>query len=170
MRPPSGRHSRLSNAAVGTANRHVFLVHDRDNCYGTGFDRRVRNLGIARARTPFRSPRANAITKRWVRSVRTECLDHLFIFNQRHLQKVQPLAPASFDRTTCAQCTGGTCASSSKRSRSKDRRNTCARGPPSRLSASRMMSSITFLRPTGPPSMPDRPRPSCGCGAADRGG
>jgi len=65
-----------------------FLVHDRDACYGTSFDRRVRNLGIAHARTPFRSPRANAIAERWVRSVRTECLDHVFIFNERHLQKV----------------------------------------------------------------------------------
>jgi transposase InsO family protein len=64
------------------------LVHDRDACYGTSFDRRVRNLGIAQARTPFRSPRANAIAERWVRSVRIECLDHVFIFNERHLQKV----------------------------------------------------------------------------------
>jgi putative transposase len=65
-----------------------FLVHDRDNCYGTSFNRRVRRLGIAQARTPFRSPRANAIAERWVRSVRSECLDHVFIFNERHLQKV----------------------------------------------------------------------------------
>jgi transposase InsO family protein len=65
-----------------------FLIRDRDRCYGTGFDRRVRRLGIAQARTPFRSPRANAIAERWVRSVRTECLDHVFIFNERHLQKV----------------------------------------------------------------------------------
>jgi len=65
-----------------------FLVHDRDSCYGTTFDRRVRNIGIAQIRTAFRSPRANAIAERWVRSVRTECLDHVFIFNERHLQKV----------------------------------------------------------------------------------
>ena len=37
-----------------------FLVHDRDSCYGTPFDRRVRNIGIAQLCTPFRSPRANA--------------------------------------------------------------------------------------------------------------
>jgi hypothetical protein len=33
-----------------------FLIHDRDRIYGTSFDRRVRNLGIAQVRTPFRSP------------------------------------------------------------------------------------------------------------------
>jgi len=65
-----------------------FLVHDRDSCYAASFDWRVRNLGIIQARTPFRSPRANAIAERWVRSVRTECLDHVFIINKRHLQKV----------------------------------------------------------------------------------
>jgi putative transposase len=65
-----------------------FLIHDRDSCYAASFDRRVRNLGIIQARTPFRSPRANAIAERWVRSVRTECLDHVFIINERHLQKV----------------------------------------------------------------------------------
>jgi putative transposase len=51
-----------------------FLVHDRDSCYAASFDRRVRNLGITQARTPFRSPRANAIAERWVRSVGTESL------------------------------------------------------------------------------------------------
>ena len=65
-----------------------FLIHDRDSIYGAVFDRRVRNLGISQTRTPFRSPRANAIAERWVRSVRSECLDHLFIFNQRQLNKV----------------------------------------------------------------------------------
>ena len=65
-----------------------FLVHDRDSCYGTPFDRRARKLGIVQVCTPFRSPRANAIAERWVRSVRIECLDHVFIFNERHLQKV----------------------------------------------------------------------------------
>jgi putative transposase len=64
-----------------------FLVHDRDSSYGATFDRRVRNIGIAQVRAPFRSPRANAIAERWVRSVRTECLDHVFIFNERHLQR-----------------------------------------------------------------------------------
>jgi putative transposase len=47
-----------------------FLIHDRDSRYGASFDRRVRHLGIRQVRTPFRSPRANAVAERWVRSVR----------------------------------------------------------------------------------------------------
>jgi putative transposase len=65
-----------------------FLIHDRDSRYGAAFDQRLRRLGIRPIRTPFRSPRANAIAERWVRSLRTECLDYVFVFNERHLQTV----------------------------------------------------------------------------------
>jgi putative transposase len=65
-----------------------FLIHDRDSRYGALFDRRLQNLGIAQIRTPFRAPQANSIAERWVRSVRQECLDHTFIFGERHLRRV----------------------------------------------------------------------------------
>lgn len=65
-----------------------FLIHDRDCRFGAIFDRRLRKLGITQIRTPFRSPRANAIAERWVRSVRAECLDPIFIFNERQLRRV----------------------------------------------------------------------------------
>ena len=65
-----------------------FLIRDRDSRYGAAFDRRLANLGITQIRTPFRSPQANAIAERWVRSLRTECLDHLLILNERHLRRV----------------------------------------------------------------------------------
>ena len=65
-----------------------FLIHDRDSRYGAAVDRRLANLGVTRIRTPFRSPQANAIAERWVRSLRSECLDHLLILNERHLRAV----------------------------------------------------------------------------------
>jgi putative transposase len=39
-------------------------------------------------RTPVKAPRANAYAERWVRTVRTECLDWLLILNRRHLEAV----------------------------------------------------------------------------------
>ena len=39
-------------------------------------------------RTPIRAPNANAYAERWTRSVRQECLDHLIIVNERHLNSV----------------------------------------------------------------------------------
>jgi putative transposase len=64
------------------------LIHDRDSRYGVAFNRKLRRLGITQIRTPFRSPQANSIAERWVRSLRTECLDHMFILNERHLRMV----------------------------------------------------------------------------------
>ena len=59
-----------------------FMIHDRDSRYGPSFDRRLKRLGIKQVRTPFRCPVANAVAERWVKSARTECLDHLFVFNE----------------------------------------------------------------------------------------
>ncbi len=62
-----------------------YLIHDRDAVYGNTFGVRLAQLGIASVRTPVRAPRANAIGERVVRSIRTECLDHAIVINERHL-------------------------------------------------------------------------------------
>jgi transposase InsO family protein len=64
------------------------LIHDRDAVYGGRFDFRLRQLGIAGIRTPVRSPKANAIAERLVRTIRSECLDHIIVLNERHLRGV----------------------------------------------------------------------------------
>ncbi len=65
-----------------------YLIHDRDGSYGVAFDRRVRSLGIRYVRTPVRAPKANAVAERWIRTVRAECLDHVFVFGHQHLQRL----------------------------------------------------------------------------------
>jgi hypothetical protein len=61
------------------------LIHDRDNHYGARFGRCLRHLGIEQVRIP--SPRANAISVRWVESVRAACLDRLHIFGGAGLRR-----------------------------------------------------------------------------------
>ena len=65
-----------------------FLVRDRDSKFTRTFDHVFRSDGIRTLRTPVRAPRANAYAERWVRTVRTECLDWLLILRRRHLERV----------------------------------------------------------------------------------
>jgi transposase InsO family protein len=39
-------------------------------------------------RTPPRAPNANAVAERIVRTIRSECLDHLIVVDERHLRAV----------------------------------------------------------------------------------
>ena len=65
-----------------------FLLRDRDTKYVNGFDEVFASVGAEILQTPYRTPKANAHAERFVRTVRSECLDHLLIVNERHLERV----------------------------------------------------------------------------------
>ena len=56
--------------------------------YGGDFVARATRLGIDTLLTPYRAPKANAIAERVVRTLRSECLDHVLILNEQHLRTV----------------------------------------------------------------------------------
>jgi len=73
---------------TGLFERMRFLIHDRDSKFTACFDEVFRSEGIRVIHTPVRAPQANAYAERFVRTVRTECLDWLLIVGRRHLEHV----------------------------------------------------------------------------------
>jgi putative transposase len=73
---------------LGDRGRTIkFLIRDRDTKFTASFDEVLRSEGIRVIKPSVRSPRANAYAERWVRTVRTECLDSILILGRRHLER-----------------------------------------------------------------------------------
>jgi putative transposase len=70
------------------AGRFRFLVRDRDTKFTQAFDDVFSTAGVEILKIPPRSPRANTYAERWVRTVRSECLDWVLVWNDRHLHRV----------------------------------------------------------------------------------
>jgi hypothetical protein len=62
-----------------------YLIRDRDAIYGHIFQNKVKNMGINEVVTAPKSPWQNPYVERLIGSIRRECLDHVIIFNQKHL-------------------------------------------------------------------------------------
>ncbi|MFN8178305.1 MAG: integrase core domain-containing protein [bacterium] len=65
-----------------------FLLRDRDGVYGKKFSRRVRALGIEEVLTAYRCPWQNGYVERLIGTIRRDCLDHVIVWNERHLKRV----------------------------------------------------------------------------------
>jgi len=77
-----------NQAVEGRLARTQLLIRDRDAKYSGPFDEVFRCEGLHIIRTPIRSPKANAFAERFVRTVRRECLDHILVFGERHLERI----------------------------------------------------------------------------------
>jgi len=60
----------------------------RDTKYVASFDEVFGSEGTEILKTPYRTPNVNAFAERFVRTTRTECLDHLLVAGERHLRAV----------------------------------------------------------------------------------
>ncbi len=65
-----------------------FLVRDRDALYGKRFCERVQAMGIQEVVTGKEAWWQNVYVERVIGSIRRECIDHLIVRNERHLQGI----------------------------------------------------------------------------------
>ena len=64
-----------------------YLIHDRDPLYRTdGFHVILKSIGVKAVRLPARSPDLNCYAERYVKSVKSECLDHLILSSVAQLE------------------------------------------------------------------------------------
>ena len=86
--PTAGWLSRQVTEAFPWDSAPRFLLRDRDSSYGVEFSKRVDAMGITEVLIAPQSPWQNPYVERVIGSIRRECLDHLIIFNERHLRRV----------------------------------------------------------------------------------
>ena len=79
----------LTELEEGFLHGKRYLIHDRDPLYTTaGFHEILRGSGIEPVKLPARSPDLNCYAERFVKSVKSECLDHLILSSVEQLEYV----------------------------------------------------------------------------------
>jgi putative transposase len=73
---------------IADADDHRYLIHDRDSIFARHLDDSIRALGLAVLRSPFSSPKANAICERVIGTIRRECLDWMIPLSEAHLRSI----------------------------------------------------------------------------------
>jgi hypothetical protein len=63
-----------------------FLIRDRDGKYPALINEILADARITTVLTGVRTPRMNSIMERWVKTLRTELLDRMLIWNEAHLR------------------------------------------------------------------------------------
>ena len=77
----------LIDSESGAMRGKGYLILDRDNKYTDQFWRLIRGSGTNVIRLPPRSPNLNAYAERFVRSIKSECLNRMIFIGQASLRR-----------------------------------------------------------------------------------
>jgi transposase InsO family protein len=64
------------------------VLRDQDHKFGDDFNALLDAAGLQQLRSAYRCPWQNGYVERVIGTIRRECLDHVIIFNERHLRRV----------------------------------------------------------------------------------
>ena len=76
----------LTDGIDGFARGKTHLIINRDTKYCSQFRQILESSGVQMVLCPPRVPQCNAIAERFVRSIKSECLDRLIFLGEEHLQ------------------------------------------------------------------------------------
>jgi len=78
----------LADQFSGFLKDKKYLIHDRDPLFTEEFREILKASGIKPIRTLPRAPYLKCVVERFVRSIKSECLNRMLIFGERHLEYV----------------------------------------------------------------------------------
>ena len=83
---------------VGYEQCYHYLIHDRDSIFAKNLDESIARLRITVLKSPFQSPKANAICERVIGTIRRECLDWMIPLSEAHLGLILKLWVNHYNR------------------------------------------------------------------------
>jgi transposase InsO family protein len=89
--------------------RPRFLLRDRDAMYGKEFSKRLRTLGIEQVLAAPHSPWHNNYIESLIGKIRLECLNHVIVFNERHLRATLSDYVQYYNKTRTHEALNGDC-------------------------------------------------------------
>jgi len=78
----------LTDYDDGFLESKKFLIHDRDPLYTNDFHSILEACGVESVKLPVRSPDLNPYAERFVKSVKSECLDYMILSSIDQLEYV----------------------------------------------------------------------------------
>jgi transposase InsO family protein len=77
----------LTDPFEGFLRNKRYLIHDRSPVFTKAFAYILRTAGVKVVKLPPRSPELNPHAERFVRSIKSECLDKMILFGEGHLRR-----------------------------------------------------------------------------------
>ena len=77
----------LTDACDGFLRGARCLIHDRSTLFTEQFRETLKSVGVEPLRLPARSPNLNAFAERYVRTVKSSCLDRMIVIGESSLRR-----------------------------------------------------------------------------------